>query len=62
MAIHSVFQRPKKGRHLAQDFVLAGKAETVFRLIELMAMGEKIEKQQKTKRVKGQKWHFGKWN
>ena len=27
-----------------QNFVLAGKAKTVFRLIELMAKGEKAEK------------------
>ena len=27
-----------------QNFVLAGKAKTVFRLIELMAKGEKLEK------------------
>ena len=44
MAIHSVFERAKKGKHPAQGFVLAGKAETVFRLIELMAKGELAEK------------------
>ncbi len=45
-----------------ENFVLAGKAKNVFRLIELMAMGEKVEKQQKTKEGKDQKWRFGKWN
>ncbi len=45
-----------------ENFVLAGKAKNVFRLIELMAMGEKVEKQQKTRVKKSQKWHFGRWN
>ncbi len=40
-----------------ENFVLKGKAKNVFRLIELMAMGEKAEKQQKTKEKKSQKWH-----
>jgi len=30
-----------------ENFVLSGKAKNVFRLIELMAIGEKAENQQK---------------
>ncbi len=43
-----------------ESFVLTGKAKNVFRLIELMAMGEKAEKQQGTKEKKSRKWRFGK--
>ena len=32
-----------------ESFVLKGKAKTVFKLIELMAIGERANKQQKTK-------------
>ena len=33
-----------------EDFVLRGKAKTVFKLIELMAKGEEAEKAQKTEK------------
>ncbi len=42
-----------------ENFILAGKAKNVFRLIELMAMGEKAEKKPKTKEIKSQNWR---WN
>ena len=35
-----------------QNFVLAGKAKNVFRLIELMAKGEKAEKSKREKKKK----------
>ncbi len=42
-----------------ENFILAGNAKNVFRLIELMAMGEKAEKKSKTKETKSQQWR---WN
>ena len=38
-----------------ENFVLAGKAKTVFQLIDLMAKGEKAKKMQKTKEEKNKK-------
>jgi hypothetical protein len=32
-----------------QDFVIKGKAKTVFRMIRLMAMAEKMEKEEEKK-------------
>lgn len=32
-----------------QDFVIKGKAKTVFRMIKLMAMGEQMEKEAEKK-------------
>ena len=45
----------KRGRHCMESFVLAGKAKTVFQLIDLMAKGEKAEKVQKIKEKKNKK-------
>jgi len=39
-----------------ESFVLKGKAETVFRLIELMAKGEKVEQTEKKQAKKGHKF------
>ncbi len=40
-----------------ENFVLAGKAKNVFRLVELMARGEKAETQQKIeKKVQKLRW------
>ena len=36
--------RNQKGRYMMQNFVVAGKAKTVFRLVELMAKGKQAEK------------------
>ena len=38
-----------------QNFVIKGKAETVFRLIKLMAMAEKMEKEAENKTKKAQR-------
>ena len=38
-----------------KNFVLAGKAKTVFKLIELMAKGEKADKVQKIEEKKNKK-------
>ena len=40
-----------------ENFVLAGKAKTVFQLIELMAKGEKAAKAQKTDKKMNRKYH-----
>ena len=43
-----------------ENFVLVGKANTVFQLIKLMAKGEKVEKSQKIERILKQKscWQY----
>ena len=45
--VNSEYSRLKKGDILMDSFVLAGKARTVFKLVELLAKAEKEQKASK---------------